>query len=149
MLIRGRAEMQLKNLNGALEDFAKAEYHQAKAHEENSHYDGNYRMKYERAKIASLQMRLEEAADTMELLCDGIPAHSRIGATHHRKGCVLILGSDTGGGYQFFRNVEDVGADDTGDTDTAGTWIFTIPGLIHDLVEPMLRCLSSIRCGFI
>lgn len=32
--------MQLKDFDGALDDFAKAEYYQAKVHGEDSHYDG-------------------------------------------------------------------------------------------------------------
>ncbi|KAI0867246.1 P-loop containing nucleoside triphosphate hydrolase protein [Hypoxylon argillaceum] len=90
---RGRAKAQLGAFGGALDDFTKAEYYQAKIHGEHSHYDGE--IKHERAKIAAIQGELEEATalnqQALELVSRGKPAHSSVAASHYRQGYVLLL----------------------------------------------------------
>ncbi|KAI1108245.1 P-loop containing nucleoside triphosphate hydrolase protein [Nemania sp. NC0429] len=90
---RGRTKAQLGDYDGSLNDFSRAEYYQGRIHGENSHYDGE--AKYERAKIAATQGRLEEAIlmnqQALELMRRGKSTHSSVGASHYRQGCLLLL----------------------------------------------------------
>ncbi|KAI0813767.1 hypothetical protein GGR55DRAFT_702758 [Xylaria sp. FL0064] len=90
---RGRAKAQLRDFDGSLNDFTKAEYYQAKIHEEGSHYDGE--ITHERAKIAAAQGRLEQAIvlnqRALELVRRGKTAHSSVIASHYRQGRVFLL----------------------------------------------------------